>query len=86
MNKTERPFNSIRVNRTNRTFTTKLYPLQYDYCIQMDLLSIMLIEYDQDRIIKESSKGACCTFSRVDPNLMRFGKEAPKNYLIEIIK
>lgn len=61
MNKTERPFNYIRVNRTNRTFTTKLYPLQYDYCIQMDLLSSKLIEHNQDRIIKESSKGACLT-------------------------
>ena len=77
MKKTERPFNYIRVNRTNRTFTTKLYPLQYDYCIQMDLLSSKLIEHDQDRIIKESLKRACLTFSRVDPKLMRFGKEAP---------
>lgn len=25
--------------RTNHTFTTKLYPLQLDYCIQIELLS-----------------------------------------------
>lgn len=39
MNQTEGPFNYLRDNRTNHTFTTKLYPLQSDYCIQMQLLS-----------------------------------------------
>ena len=49
----------------------------------MDLLSSKLIDHNQDRTIKESSKA---TFSQVDRNVMRYGKEAPKKNLIEIIK
>lgn len=37
--KLKNPLTIKRINRTNRTFTTKLYPLQYDYCIEMGLLS-----------------------------------------------
>lgn len=37
--KLKNPLTIKRINRTSRTFTTKLYPLQYDYCIEMGLLS-----------------------------------------------
>lgn len=39
------------VNKTNHTFTTKLYPPQCNYCIQPGLLSNRDIGHNQDRII-----------------------------------
>jgi hypothetical protein len=64
--KLKNPLTIKRINRTNRTFTTKLYPLQYDYCIEMGLLSNKGIGRNQYRTeIKKKIHRSVFPFFRV---------------------
>lgn len=56
--------------KTNHTFTTKLYPLQLDYCIQIELLSNIEIRRNKD--YKRIMKFGVLAFLLED--LMRLGK------------